>query len=300
LKSYFLKKIIQDPLLIDLATSLFDDTEETLLFFLNKFDLPASPSLLDPIDKQIHDSGKLQSFHKTQVSQLLFYLENLLSPLKEKNIFAEGSKATIDQNNASHSPPLTDTYLSSFDGQESTQEEHEEDYGSDYDSMIASSEEDKEKEEERDEELFIHTLQAPSKKRTLADIETGVVSEDRKSIKKGKLHQETFERKNKNRPGQTARRKYAANNFVYYFDFMDVFRQYEGLYGEKANHVIKQRKIDNSQRRTSANPSISKGSQARLNPTKEDALHPSWQAKKLQAEKLAHLDFKGKHEVFDD
>ena len=91
-----MQKLLNDPLLIDLFTCLFENDAECFLFFQEKLNLSTvSPSLLaEPVqltslDKQIYDSGKVQTFHKNQLNVLLYYLQNLLAPLQEKNVFVE-------------------------------------------------------------------------------------------------------------------------------------------------------------------------------------------------------------------
>ena len=71
----------------------------------------------------------------------------------------------------------------------------------------------------------------------------------------------------KNRPGQRARREL-----------------WEQLHGSKANHIQKQKDIQNRRKQTN----------------KHSDLHPSWAAKKQQQEKQEKVLFKGKKVIFNE
>ena len=231
-----MQKLLNDPLLIDLFTCLFENDTECFLFFQEKLNLTtvspsclAEPVQLTSLDKQIYDSGKVQTFHKNQLNVLLYYLQNLLAPLQEKNVLVE--KELLGKE-------LVKRKLLGNDGDEKTSHDEEEDalvvnseseesvsenyYSGSSDSLSESNSVHSNPESEGEfisereiaefdssstgspefvEDLTTQ-LHCKRPRKTIDDID----EERKKKISKG-VTTLSLVKKSKNRPGQAARRK---------------------------------------------------------------------------------------------
>ena len=105
-----------------------------------------------------------------------------------------------------------------------------------------------------------------------------------KGMKKGRNNSKGFGQKQRNRLGQRERRKL-----------------WEKLYGYKANHLKKQKKVqEKSSKRDGKESRRNDMRKQKFGSVKSSSLHPSWQASKSKRKQESIVAFKGQKIIFED
>jgi hypothetical protein len=193
--------------LCDLFSVLFEDDDACLAFFLEKLSLPRPPQHLASLDKQVYDSAKIQAFHKRQVGELLYYLQNLLAPLQEGKTLLERGHFMQEARNSLGKDETIDQDFRDIDAlnhEVASDMEGEHVIDADHDSRDASGTEATNAESVD----FVEDLTQGASNRRKRTMDAIKVEKDSKTTKKrAPRGLVDAPKKSKNRLGQTARRK---------------------------------------------------------------------------------------------